>query len=1267
MEPRRLRRGRRRRSRRPATQATARRGPRRSCPTLDARLADRRRRPRASSPRPGRDVPEAELGRAPGRRSPPTASRRSSTPPAPPAGPRAASSPTRNLLGTGRSAARVLPELFDGTGSDAAVPAAGARLRPARSRSPASRPAPGWATPPTSRTCCPTSATFQPTFLLSVPRVFEKVYNTRQAEGPRRRQGHDLRPRRGASRSPTPRRSTRAAPGSALRLQHAAVRQARLRQAARGDGRPGRRTPSPAARRSAPGSATSSAASASRSSRATASPRPRAAEHRQPAGRHQDRHGRHAARPASTVRIADDGEILRPGDHVFRGYWHNETATGEVLRDGWFHTGDLGELDDDGFLRITGRKKEIIVTAGGKNVAPAVLEDRLRAHPLVSQCMVVGDQKPFIACLVTLDPEALPAWAERHGQGRRRPPPTSPTTPTCSPRCRRPSTRPTRRSPRPRRSASSSILPSDWTEEGGQITPSLKLKRTVVMKQLRRATSSALYAGARARSRAARERSARAAVRRSLVAQGLVVDFGAVRAVDGFDLSVGAGASVALVGRNGAGKSTTHAGAGRRAAADRRHGRRRRASTPRATPRACARAVGYCPDVGGLIPRATPVGAPAARRPAARHARLGGPGPGPARALRPRRGRRPRHRRLLATAWAGGCRWCSRRSTSRALLLLDEPFDGVDPLGVDATLRGRRARPAPAARRCSSAPTCSSSRSQACEEAVVLRGGRVVGAAPAAELAGARGRAALPRAHRVTRRRGPARASCARCSALRWQMARAPGAARSAIVLAGAAARAGCSALALRSGAGLDAATLGDRRRARAGGLPRLRRARRRRAADRRRRATSVVPARPARRATRSARSTQFLGGLLLAPLNLVWVVPAARPGRADGLPDARRQPAARRCSRPRRTSSCVTVLGQAARLAGRRRCGRPAAAAGSSAPPALGAARRPCSVVRAGQRRRRAGREPDRDRRRRRRSPAATAHLGRWVARHRRPCSLAAVVLAARRRRAPARWALRRARRRRRAGAPSPVRRRAARNERRAARAGRRRPRQRLAGPGAAPRRPRARRAAGPARRRRGRALVVAGRAARAGRRGRRRCCSASTPSASTARARVWLASLPHDPRLAAARQGASCSPRRCSAAVVLAAVAGSLRSPAPPTAAELTALAVVGRACARAVVVVLSLHVSCTARTAPTCADRATRSPRPARWRWPACGWPCRPPSSGCCSAPRAGDRRWWLPPALALPVLAAVRAVRDPDRPRLWRDPVHRALVVHTVAAG
>ena len=113
--------------------------------------------------------------------------------------------------------------------------------------------------------------------------------------------------------------------------------------------------------------------------------------------------------PGTGVRIEPDGEVLLKGPHIFTGYWNNETATAQAMTsDGWFLTGDIGELDSDGFLRITGRKKEIIVTAGGKNVAPAVLEDRLRANPIISQCVVVGDNKPYIGALITLDQDALP-------------------------------------------------------------------------------------------------------------------------------------------------------------------------------------------------------------------------------------------------------------------------------------------------------------------------------------------------------------------------------------------------------------------------------------------------------------------------------------------------------------------------------------------------------------------------------------------------------------------------------------------------------------------------------------------------------------------------------------------------------------------------------------------------------------------------------------------------------------------------------------------
>ncbi|GAY15648.1 long-chain fatty acid--CoA ligase [Mycobacterium sp. shizuoka-1] len=120
--------------------------------------------------------------------------------------------------------------------------------------------------------------------------------------------------------------------------------------------------------------------------------------------------------PGNAMKIAEDGELLVKGGVVFSGYWRNEKATSEAIVDGWFHTGDLASVDADGFLSITGRKKEIIVTAGGKNVAPAVLEDALRAHPLISQAMAVGDNQPFIGALIAIDPEAFDVWKTHHGK-----------------------------------------------------------------------------------------------------------------------------------------------------------------------------------------------------------------------------------------------------------------------------------------------------------------------------------------------------------------------------------------------------------------------------------------------------------------------------------------------------------------------------------------------------------------------------------------------------------------------------------------------------------------------------------------------------------------------------------------------------------------------------------------------------------------------------------------------------------------------------------
>ncbi|MDQ1740534.1 MAG: long-chain acyl-CoA synthetase [Pseudonocardiales bacterium] len=187
-----------------------------------------------------------------------------------------------------------------------------------------------------------------------------------------------------------------------------------------------------------------------------------------------------------SVQIADDGEILLAGPVVFDGYWKNPTATAEALEDKggktWFHTGDIGEIDDDGFVTITGRKKELIVTAAGKNVAPAVLEDRVRAHWLISQCLVVGDQQPFIAALITLDPESLPTWAEKAGKTDLGMAELA-QDPQLHAEVQQAVDDANKAVSQAEAIKKFTILPKDWTEAGGQLTPSLKLKRNLVMSE----------------------------------------------------------------------------------------------------------------------------------------------------------------------------------------------------------------------------------------------------------------------------------------------------------------------------------------------------------------------------------------------------------------------------------------------------------------------------------------------------------------------------------------------------------------------------------------------------------------------------------------------------------------------------------------------------------------------------------------------------------------------------------------------------------------
>ncbi|MCW2598176.1 MAG: putative long-chain fatty acid ligase [Frankiales bacterium] len=393
-----------------------------------------------------------------------------------------------NLLGTGRSAGTVLPELFNPAGStllflplahvfarliQVACVETGARMGHTAD----------------IKNLLADFGTFQPTFILSVPRVFEKVYNTAKQKAHADGKG-PIFDRAEAVAIKYSEALDKGGAGLSLKLQHGLFDKlvySKLRAAMGGKVSWAVSGGAPLGARlghffrgigvtilEGYGLTETTAAGTVNT----------------PAQIRVGTVGRPS--PGVTVRIADDGEILMKGDHVYQGYWHNETATKETVVDGWFHSGDIGVIDDDGFVMITGRKKELIVTAGGKNVAPAVLEDRLRAHPLVSQCMVVGDQQPFIACLVTIDAEAIVPWATTKSK------PSAVASLVDDPQLRAEIQGAVDEANKAVSKAEAirkfTILPIDWTEEGGQLTPSLKLKRAVVMKEFA-ADVDALYAG----------------------------------------------------------------------------------------------------------------------------------------------------------------------------------------------------------------------------------------------------------------------------------------------------------------------------------------------------------------------------------------------------------------------------------------------------------------------------------------------------------------------------------------------------------------------------------------------------------------------------------------------------------------------------------------------------------------------------------------------------------------------------------------------------
>jgi long-chain acyl-CoA synthetase len=333
---------------------------------------------------------------------------------------------------------------------------------------------------PDTRTLAKALPEFRPTFLLAVPRVFEKVYNTavQQASASKAKSRiFDAAAATAVAWSQAA-SSDGAAPGQALRLRHALFDRlvyAKLRAAVGGKVAYAVSGGAPLGERlghffRGAGitilegyglTETSAAATVNRPSRnkiGTVGP----------------------PLPGVAIKIADDGEILLRGPNVFPGYWHNDAATAEVLDpEGWFGTGDVGSLDEEGFLQVTGRKKELIVTAGGKNVAPAVLEDRLRASPLISQCVVVGDGRPYIACLITLDEEGLEFWRKQHGLAADADVTDNPELTADIQAAVDEANKAVSRAESIRRFR---VLPSDFTEENGYLTPSLKVRRNLVIK-----------------------------------------------------------------------------------------------------------------------------------------------------------------------------------------------------------------------------------------------------------------------------------------------------------------------------------------------------------------------------------------------------------------------------------------------------------------------------------------------------------------------------------------------------------------------------------------------------------------------------------------------------------------------------------------------------------------------------------------------------------------------------------------------------------------
>lgn len=346
---------------------------------------------------------------------------------------------------------------------------------------------------PDTKTVAAGMQSFRPHFLLAVPRVFEKVYNSAEQKAEAGGKGNIFRKAVQVAIDYSRAQDSKKGPSLSLKLQHTlfdALVYKKLRAAMGGNVKYAVSGGAPLGER---------LGHFFRSIGLIVLEGYGLTETSAPAmiGRPSDAQIGKVGRvlPGCAVKIDDDGEILLKGSNVLRGYWRNPEATAAAIQDGWFRTGDIGELDDKGFITITGRKKELIVTAGGKNVAPTSLEDPLRASPIIAQAVVIGDQRPFVAALLSLDPEMLPVWLSNKDQKSDLTLAQAAQNPVVLEELQRSIDEVNKTVSNAEAIKKFAVIESELTEESGHLTPSMKIKREIVARDFAPAIDE-IYGGA---------------------------------------------------------------------------------------------------------------------------------------------------------------------------------------------------------------------------------------------------------------------------------------------------------------------------------------------------------------------------------------------------------------------------------------------------------------------------------------------------------------------------------------------------------------------------------------------------------------------------------------------------------------------------------------------------------------------------------------------------------------------------------------------------